>query len=228
MGQDINLTGRDGDFAAYVAKVDAANAPGLVVIQEIFGVNPYIRETADWFAGQGFTTICPDLFWRQEPGVQLSAVTERDKAIALMGAYDFSDGVSDISICVNWLRENGASRVGTSGYCMGGTLAYLSAVDCPVDCAIGYYAVRIPAYLDRASEIKAPLLLHVAELDSHATPDIVAQMSETLAPMDQVRYMIHAGADHGFCRPGGAVYNEKTARVANAATVEWLNMHLRG
>ena len=135
---DILIQGRDGFFSAYRAPARSGRGPGIVLIQEIFGVNRVMREIADWLAGENYTVICPDLFWRQEPGIQLNEFTqpEWDKAFQLYQGFNESKGVEDIDAAIAFLRKDSActGKVGTVGYCLGGKLAYLSATRTGADC----------------------------------------------------------------------------------------------
>src|ERR1041385_2849816 len=164
---DILIPGRDGSFSGYRAPARSGKGPGIVLIQEIFGVNNTMRGIADWLAGEGFTVVCPDLFWRQEPGIQLNAYTqaEWDKAVQLYGGFNEAKGVEDINATIRLLRgdEAGTGRVGAVGYCLGGKLAYLTAARTDIDCAVGYYGVGIEKALNDAAGIRRPLMLHIAK-----------------------------------------------------------------
>ncbi|MGH7004616.1 MAG: dienelactone hydrolase family protein, partial [Alphaproteobacteria bacterium] len=124
---DVLIQGRDGFFSGYRAPARSGKGPGIVLIQEIFGVNRVMRDLADWLAGAGYTVICPDLFWRQEPNIQLNEFTqaEWDKAFALYGGFNEAKGVDDIADTLKFLRADSActGRVGAVGYCLGGKLA---------------------------------------------------------------------------------------------------------
>ena len=115
MGESVTITTPDGAFSAYVARPAAAKAPAIVVIQEIFGVNAVMRGLADGYAAEGFLAICPDLFWRIEPGVDITA------SVSALRALPECKG-----------------KVGALGFCLGGKLAYLAAAHAGVDCAVGY------------------------------------------------------------------------------------------
>src|SRR6201987_5432766 len=129
MGKDIRIKGADGEFGAYLATPGSERRPGIVVIQEIFGVNAVMRGIADDFAARGYFALAPDLFWRLEPGVQLSDRTDAEwkRAFDLMGRFDQDVGVKDIQTSINYLRHSVAGctgKVGAVGYCLGGLLAF--------------------------------------------------------------------------------------------------------
>src|SRR6266850_8071651 len=129
-----------GEFAAYLALPASGHGPGIVVLQEIFGVNQYLRSVCEWYAAHGFVALCPDLFWRQEPGVDMSDKTEAEwqKAFALYQGLDEAKAVDDSAAAVEFLRQHSAcsGRIGAVGFCLGGNLAYLLAVRYKPDCAV--------------------------------------------------------------------------------------------
>src|SRR5688572_25349389 len=154
---DILIQGGDGFFSAYRAPARSGKGPGILLIQEIFGVNRVMRDVADWLAGENYTVICPDLFWRQEPGVQLNEFTqaEWDRAFQFYQCFNENKGVEDIAAAIKFLRQDPActGKVGAVGYCLGGKLAYLSATRTDVDAAVGYYGVGIEKNLGEAGSI---------------------------------------------------------------------------
>src|ERR1051326_4953963 len=174
-GQDISIQGKDGSFSAYLARPSTGHGPGIVVIQEIFGVNAVMRQVADDLAARGFFALAPDLFWRLKPGVQLTDQTDAEwqQAFGLMKQFNPDTGVADIQASIDALRKmpgvNG--KVGAVGYCLGGLLAYLTAARADVDASVGYYGVNIDQKLDEAKNIKRPLMLHIAEKDQFVKPE---------------------------------------------------------
>ncbi|NEO26021.1 MAG: dienelactone hydrolase family protein, partial [Kamptonema sp. SIO4C4] len=158
MSKEITIQASDGgSFQAYLATPNADLAPGVVMIQEIFGVNETMRGLADGYAAAGYLAIVPDLFWRQEAGVQLSDQKEADwkRAFELYQGFDEDKGTEDLIATLNTLRlmENCLGRVGTVGFCLGGKLAYLMATRSDADCNVGYYGVGIEKNLDEAETI---------------------------------------------------------------------------
>src|ERR1700684_251141 len=147
-GQRVSIKARDGgSFGGYLASPGSGRGPGVVVIQEIFGVNKVMRDIADGMASRGFFALVPDLFWRLKPGVELSDHVEADwkEAFSLMQRFDMDKGVEDIQAAINHLRSTKGvtGKVGTLGYCLGGQLAYLSAARTDDDASVGYYGIRI-------------------------------------------------------------------------------------
>src|SRR5499426_2433148 len=150
------ITSFDGDeFDAYLALPASGSGPGVALLQEIFGVNRVMRSIADWYARRGFVVICPDLFWRQERGVQLTDQTEAEwqRAFALYQGLDVDKAVEDAGATLAFLRQHPAcmGKVGAVGFCLGGKLAYLLATRYAPDCSIGYYGVGIENALDEVA-----------------------------------------------------------------------------
>ncbi len=225
MAQRITITVPDGSFAAYLATPDAANARGtaIVVIQEIFGINADMRETCDNFAREGFVAICPDLYWRQEPNVELTDKTDAEwqKALALYGAFDVDKGVADIDATIAAVRQQPGVRggVGTVGYCLGGLLSYLTATRTSADCAVSYYGVGIDKHLDEAPKIAKPLLMHIAEQDEFVPAEARAKIVATLHDNPHVEIHSYPDCQHAFARNQGVHYVDAAARAANARTL---------
>src|ERR1700759_414020 len=140
MNDRITIEGRDGAFGAYIARPKALPDPAVVVLQELFGVNDDIRKTCDEFAGQGFIAVAPDLYWRQEPGVDLSVTSEADwqHGLRLYQAYDRNTGVEDIKKTIDHVAKlpQCTGRVGIQGYCLGGLMTFLTAARHHVDAAV--------------------------------------------------------------------------------------------
>ncbi len=231
---EINVNAADGgSFSAYIATPEAASAPGIVVLQEIFGVNQVMRDLCDGFAAQGYVAVCPDLFWRIEPGVQLTdqSQEEWDRAFALMNAFlpDFEKGVGDIGATIAALRGHDAcgGKVGTVGYCLGGSLAYASSCFTDTDASVGYYPVQIENSLELAANIKNPLMLHIAEGDGFCPPEAQAKIKDALGSNDHVTIHSYPGVDHAFARVGGANYDAEAANAANERSAAFLAANLK-
>jgi len=227
---DIEITGPDGRFNGYLAQPAATPAPGILVIQEIFGVNQVMRELCDSFAARGYTALCPDLFWRLEPGVQITDKTDAEwqKAFDLMGRFDVDHGVDDLKTALHHLRglESCTGKAASVGYCLGGKLAYMMACRSDADCNVAYYGVGIDQMLDEAKKIARPLLMHMATEDQFVPKDAQARIREGLKTHEQVRIFIYEGNEHAFAREGGAHYDPAAASRANERTMDFLTQHL--
>ena len=230
---DIQITNQSGEtFGAYLATPASGKGPGLVVIQEIFGVNQVMRDLCDGFAAQGYIACCPDLFHRIEPGVQLTdkSQEEWDKAFELMNKFlpDFEKGVGDIGATIAHLRgmEGANGKVGCVGYCLGGSLTYASSCFTDGDAFSGYYPVQIDDFLPASENIKKPAIFHIAEKDGFCPPESQAKINEVLGKNPNCTVYNYAGVDHAFARVGGQNYDQAAADLANRRTSEFLGQHL--
>ena len=223
----------DGEeFEAYMALPASGYGPGIVVLQEIFGVNKYMRTVCDWYAAHGFVAICPDLFWRQEPGVQLTDRSEAEwqRAFALYNGLDEARAVEDSAAAVHYLREHAAcsGRVGAVGFCLGGNLAWLLSVRFKPDCAVGYYGVSIEKRLNEAPNLSSPLMLHIAGKDQYCPTEAQKQIHQVLDSNPLVTLYDYPEQDHAFGRPGGEHYDAAAAELANLRTLEFFVWNLAG
>jgi carboxymethylenebutenolidase len=228
MGELIEIAALDGTgtFQAYAAGPAVARA-GIVVIQEIFGINPGIRSMVDGWAAKGYRCIAPDLFWRTEPGVQLDAdkPNEMQRAFGFYQSFDADKGVADIEAAIRALRHAGCAKVGVVGYCLGGFLAYLCATRTDSDATVGYYGVGIDGKLNEAHAIARPLLLHIASADGFVPPEAQAKVHAELD--NHRRVTIHDyPADHAFARAVGLSRVEALAQQADARTVAFFETNL--
>ncbi|MBI3654654.1 MAG: dienelactone hydrolase family protein [Acidobacteria bacterium] len=218
------------EFAAYLAVPASGKGAGIVLLQEIFGVNKVMRKIADDYAEQGFTVICPDLFWRQQPGIQLTDQSEAEwaRAFELYKGLDEAKAVEDAAAAMNYLRQHPAcnGKVGATGYCLGGKLAYLIAVRFKPDCAVGYYGVGIENALDEASNLTTPLMLHIASEDQFCPQEAQAKIHAALDDNPLITIHDYAGQDHAFARVGGKHYNAEAAALANQRSLEFFTTHL--
>lgn len=223
--QSLSIKTPDGDFSAYVARPAAESAPAIVVIQEIFGVNAVMRGIADDLAAQGYLAICPDLFWRIEPGIDITDQSEAEwaKAFELYAAFNVDKGIEDIAATIKTIRANPGcnGKVGAVGYCLGGLLSYLTAARTDIDAAVSYYGVGIDGKLDEATKIKAPILLHVAEKDQFVPAPAQAAMAKVLINGPRLSLYTYPGCDHAFARPGGEHFDAAAAKLANDRTSDF-------
>ncbi len=218
-------------FAGYLALPPAGQGPGLVLFQEIFGVNAHIRAVAEQYALDGFVVLAPDLFWRAAPGVQLGYEgADRERALALMRGYAAPDALADIAASVAFLRarpEVGARKVGAIGYCMGGRMAYLAAATTDVDAAVPFYGGGIHGQLESAAAIRCPLQFHYAEHDDSIPPAAVEQVRQALAGK-AASVHIYPGAHHGFNCWARAAYHAPSAALAHGRALVFLSETLMG
>jgi carboxymethylenebutenolidase len=222
----ISASDGSGSFSAYVATPKDVPAGVVVMIQEIFGVNHAMRALSDWVADMGFIAISPDLFWRLEPGVQLTdgSKEEWDRAFALMNAFDQAKGIEDLKATVELARTlpGGNGKVGTMGFCLGGRLAFMMATQSDADVNISYYGVGLEGLLGEADAIKAPLLVHIAERDRFVPAEAREKIVAGLAGQADVAVHVYPGVDHAFARMGGHSWDGRAATIANGRTAELL------
>ncbi len=224
----MSLVPIGGGMRGYLAEPSSPNGAGVVVIQEIFGVNAVVRGVADRLAAQGYLALAPDLFWRLEPGVDITDQSDAEwkKALDLMNRFDIDAGVEDIKLAIALLRARGARKVGAVGYCLGGLLAYLTAARTDADASVGYYGVNIPAFLGEAANITRPLMLHIAAEDGFVPGPAQERMIAGLKDNSHVTLHRYDDVDHAFARPGGKNFNQAAANLANSRTADFLRRHL--
>ncbi|CAO3418963.1 dienelactone hydrolase family protein [Azospirillum argentinense] len=229
---DISIPAGDGgSFSAYVAKpAGGGPAPGLVVIQEIFGVNQVMRDLCDGFAAQGWLAVCPDLFWRQEPGVQITDKTQEEwnRAFALMNGMDQDKAVDDLKATLAWLRQNPdcTGKAGSVGYCLGGRLAFMMAARSDSDANVSYYGVGLDGLAGEAASITKPLLMHIAEKDQFVPAEAREKILAAVKGNPNVTAHVYPGVDHAFARAGGAHFDAEAAELANGRTAAFFKQHL--
>ena len=222
MGETVKINLNDDYFDGYLARPNGTAKGGIVVIQEIFGVNADIKATADWLAGEGYLALAPDLFWRQERNVSLTDGSEDEwqKAFALMNGYDGDEGVADIQATIDYLRGAGCAKVGTIGFCLGGRMVYLAACRTNGDAHASYYGVGIQDLLDEAQNISAPTLIHIAGEDEFVPKQAQAAIADSLADHDKAEVHIYEGQDHAFARHNGMHFDAAASELAHGRTLQ--------
>jgi carboxymethylenebutenolidase len=224
MGEMVQLRAKDGhELDAYVVQPGVPAKGGLVIVQEIHGVNAHIRAVADRYADDGFVVVAPALFDRIERGVELRGSGEdMQRAMDLLKSFDIEKGVDDVAAAVQCERCFGnVKKIGVVGYCLGGTLAWLSAARLPIHAAVGYYGGRIAQYLGERP--KVPVMLHFGEQDQHIPQSEIDAIAKAYPEVSIYTYP----AGHGFNRDGSAGYSASCATRARARTLEFLREHLR-
>ncbi len=216
--KDVTINTTDGAFTGYLASPSSGSGAGIVVIQEIFGVNRFVRAVADSFASRGYFALAPDLFRRIAPEVQLDdqIEAEQKRAFELMGKFNIDLGIKDIEAAINHLRGTESCRnVGAVGYCLGGLLAYLTATRTDVDASVGYYGVNIQQMLDEAANIRKPLMLHIAEKDQYVPPAAQIEIIEGLKSNPRVTIHVYPGRGRNM-RSRAPLETTMTARARNS------------
>ncbi len=226
----VRIPSLDGqsEFSAYLA-IPKRPTAGVVVLQEIFGVNANVRAVCDFLASRQLVALAPDLFSRVEPNAEL-AESERDRARALRAQVDDNQASDDAAAAIDWLRKHPSctGRVGVVGYCWGGMLAYLTAVRHQPDAAVGYYGVGIDQKLDLAKNLACPLMLHFAELDQYTPAPVIAQVREAHKDDPRVTIYVYPGCDHAFARKNGRNFQPYHADQADMRTLSFFVEKLIG
>jgi carboxymethylenebutenolidase len=232
MKDHITVPGQDGKFAAYIARPETVPAPAVVVLQELFGVNADIRRHCDELAEQGYIALAPDLYWRQEPGVDLNVTSEADwdHGLRLYSAYDRDAGVRDIKDSIDAARSlpecNG--RVALLGYCLGALMVFMTAVrNDGIDAAVWYHGADTEKYLGEVDGLHAPILMHLAEEDEFISKAAQAEIKAALTKKPNATLYSYPGQSHAFSRHNGKHYNAAAAHLANSRTGDFLNRQLR-
>lgn len=222
------------DFAeaipTYVAKPEGSPKGAIIVIQEIFGVNAGIVKKADDWAALGYLAVAPDVFWRQQPGVELNPdlPEEFQRGVGLMMKHDFSLGIQDIEAIIHWIRrEQGVVKVGIVGFCMGGRVAYMAATRTDIDASVSYYGGGIDQMLNEAGAIAKPLLLHIPTNDAHIDAAAQKAMHDGLDSNSHATLLDYEGLGHGFADTFGIRRNEAGAELADQRTRAFFEANLR-
>lgn len=234
MGSMITIPTFSGkeSFEAYRAAPEGGIKAAIIVIQEIFGVNPGIQAKCDHWAAQGYLALAPDLFWRIEPGVDLDpdVETECQAALDLMGKFDQDQGVCDIEAAIHAAREeiggDSRAKVGCVGYCLGGRLAFMTAVRTDIDASVGYYGVGIDGLLGEKHAIAHPVLLHIPTADGFVPADVQAAMHARLDDHPKITLYDYDGLDHGFATEFGNRRNDEAAVLADSRTTGFFSENL--
>ena len=223
MSETIQLKASDGhELNAYIARPAGEPVAGLVVVQEAFGVNAHIRSVTDSYAKDGFLAVAPALFDRYERGLELGYDGENmKKVVSLMPQLDMEKAVEDTAAALDYVRRETGKKSGVIGYCLGGTMAWLSATRLHADAAVGYYGGRIGQYAGETPQ--TPVMLHFGRLDKHIPPGEVAKVQ---AAHPEVEVHWYDGADHGFNCDMRASYNQDAAELARQRSLAFLRKHL--
>lgn len=229
---EVETLAHDGKFNAYVAEPAGTPKAAIIVIQEIFGVNPGIRAKADKWAEAGYLALAPDLFWRIEEGIELDAdVPEQfQQAIEIMGKFDQDQGVHDIEATIRAARAklgDPHGKVGAAGYCLGGRLAFMTATRTDINASAGYYGVGLENLLGESHAIAHPVLLHIPTADHFVGPEAQKAVHDGLDDHPKVTIHDYPGLDHGFAAETGKRRDEAGAQLADGRTAAFFAEHLR-
>jgi len=224
----VNNT-RNEQFDAYLSLPPTGRGPGLVVLQEIFGVNEHIRAVADQYAADGYCVIAPDIFWREGRKIELGYDSQGfERGLGLLGKLNIDQTAIDLQATVAAVKQQSACtvKVGSLGFCMGGLLSFIAAAEAGVDTAVCYYGGGIHQHLDRAKKIRCPVLFHFADQDAYIPQKAVTAVRKSLGGRKNVRVIVHAGVDHGFNCWRRPAWNQVTAARARGQSLVHLSESL--
>ena len=223
MGETLTLTSEDGHkFAAYRATPAGTPRGGIVVVQEIFGVNQHIRKVADSFAADGYVAIAPALFDRVERGYDTGyAAQDIERGRATRGKLSTDHAMMDVKATVKELAKSG-QKVGVVGYCFGGTIAWLAATRTDgVAATVGYYGGGVADAVDEKP--KCPVMLHFGETDASIPKEAYEKVMKA---HPNVPAYVYPGAGHGFVCDERGSYNADAAKQARTRTIEFFRKHI--
>ncbi len=219
------ITGHAGSFDAFLALPPAGSGPGLLLLQEIFGVNEHIRAVAEQYALDGFVVLAPDVFWQQQRRLDIGYTPEdiqRGRAMAM--ATDRAALQRDLADAAQALRARSEVRgrgIGAIGYCMGGRLAYVAAATAGIDAAVAFYGGGIQDMLDLAPQIACPIQFHYGALDANIPLSAVDKVRAAMQGRD-AEVHVYDGADHGFSCWARGSYQAASAALAHGRALQFL------
>lgn len=228
---DVRVRTSDGaDMPAMFAPGSGGPAPGIIVLQEIFGATEFLRSRLPLFNAQGYAAMAPDLYHRVCPGASFDYAGEDWKrAFAARNALDDDLAVADVGAAIAAMRAQPDcdGRVAIVGYCLGGLLAFLSAARRDAPTAVCFHGVRMEQRLDVAAAIRGPLQIHFAGRDKWAPPEVVREIKAALSDAPAVEFLDYPDADHGFSREGQPVFDPEATERAHAAMFEFIGRTLQ-
>jgi carboxymethylenebutenolidase len=218
-----------GTFEAYCARPEAGRGPGILVFQEIFGINDNIRDLCDRLAAEGYVALAPDMFWRIEPRFERKDESGIGDAFAIVSKYDAEQGVEDIAAAHAHLRAmpECSGKVGAVGFCLGGGLAFAALALTGVDAAVSYYGSAVNSMLEHADKVTNPLMFHYGVNDAFIPVENIDEVEAAFAGRDHVAFHRYE-AGHAFSNNDApSMYDEQAASVAWDRTLEFFDRTLR-
>ncbi len=221
MGSFVTLTGADGNtFSAYKTVPEGTPKAGVVIMQEIFGINSHIRSVVDRMAAEGYTAIAPAIFDRIEKGVELGYNEETMKqGMGYRGQLSWDDVINDVNASAAEIAD--AGKTGVLGFCFGGSIAWVAADESPIQAAAGWYGGQI--HQEIARQPKCPVQLHFGTED-FSIPNEAIEDIKTAHP--NVPVYVYGGAGHGFNCDDRGSFHEGSAKLAWDRTIEFFGEHL--
>jgi len=228
--EPLTIKTPDGTFQAYVVRPRALPLATIVVIQEIFGVNADLRETCNELAANGYVAVSPDLFWRMQPGVDMSDRTEEEwkAGMTFYMGFDLEAGVSDIEATMRTVRGmyGAPEKVGLLGFCLGGLMTFITSARHGPDAAVAYYGGNTDMHLTEAKTLSTPLMIHLAEDDEYIPSLAQTKIKAALNDLANVEIYSYPACHHAFARHRGVHYDTSAAELAGRRTAEFFGVYL--
>ena len=221
------VTVPDGSFSAHVALPPSGSGPGILLLQEIFGVNDYLTAVADRLAELGYVVLAPEIYWRLGGSVDESRPDFMDQAVGLLQQVDWDVAVSDAVAALDSLRARPeiSGGVGVMGFCFGGGLAFNVAAVADVDVLVAYYGSALPELLHLADRVTTPSLHHFGTADTYIPLEKVEEIRSAVEG-PEVEFYLHEGAGHAFDNPHPMFLHEPARLDAWRRTTEFLHRRL--
>ncbi len=232
--ETLSVDVEGGTMPARLVLPPAGRGPGIVLLQEVFGVTGYVRSRAGDLAAQGYAVLVPEVYWRQGSPVLGEGMAGLGEAVAAAGRVEWPEAVADVAAALEVLRARPEVQGGVAlvGFCFGGGLAFsAAAATCRAgqgpDALVSYYGSAIPQHLDEAGEICCPSLHHWGESDAFFPPEVVDQVQEAVTGGPAgTTFVRHPGAGHAFDNPSPDFHHAEASRDAWGTTTAWLREHL--
>lgn len=226
-GTTIDIKTSDGQFSAWLTRPPQQSAPTLILLQEIFGTNDFMRKAATQFAEEGYNCLIPDLYWRLQADTDLP-YEAFDEAMALRNRFDLEAGVADIGAVMSAAAAlpGHAGQIGIVGYCMGGMLAVLAAAAHRPAVMVAYYPTNLPDYLPQLQQIECPATIHLGEIDDKVPPADIEAITSSCAGKANIKVHRYPDCGHAFANPARPNYNKPATMMAYSATLANLRRNL--
>ena len=226
------ITTPDGDMPAVLWTPASGTGPGVLLLQEIFGVSRYIRRRGAALAEAGYVVLAPELYWRLDPSLpplDESAADVVDQAMGRAMSLDWEQTVSDAATALGHLRGHEAvdGSVGVLGFCFGGGLGFNVAAAADPDCLVSYYGSALPDLLGLAPQVTAPSLHHFGSADDYIPVESVERIREAVtAGGTEVQFETYEGANHAFDNDDFFLFHGSASALAWERTLGFLGEHL--
>lgn len=228
--QKVTITAQDGEnFSGYLALPESGMGPAILLIQEIFGINPHMRKVADYYAQEGYVVLAPDLFFRMWPNVELGySGSDMETALGYKEKFDEEQGLKDLHSAVEYLRKSPlvSGGIAAIGFCLGGRLAYRLAAQTKLEAAVSYYGADIDKHLQEADKLTAPIIFHLGADDQLIPPTSMEKLMLKMVTRHDARVFVYENTGHGFNCEARASYNQRAALLAQSRTIEFLRAHI--